>query len=385
VIDVAVDWILIGGAIALSLFALLRAWWVERRVRALSDELNGLARAVDSLARGSSRRDDMDFVSHEELTRALAREVEILNEKFSNLGTAAPDKREDPSPEPAFTNVLDHPTRESVQARLATPESEDRNRAIEERLRDVAATGHTEISLQPIVSMALGEAVAFDVFACLDLGGNDHASIRRPNVDMSFDLARFERALVLATIDTARRRLGSMSERMMLHVPVSAALMANEAMVAEIGEMLRVHPAIAHSIVITLPARALLQQECCHAARALSDAGLTIAIDNWDDELAGSSGLPPIAFIKLGARQLLDPSSRDKGNGLREAADRLDARIVANDVVSDEEAMSLIDGGVDLMSGERFSDPRRLKPEREPVGPDCAATEDYEASKVPPF
>ena len=35
--------------------------------------------------------------------------------------------------------------------------------------------------------------------------------------------------------------------------------------------------------------------------------------------------------------------------------------IIATDVASDEEAVSLIDIGIDLMCGERLSPPRRVK------------------------
>jgi cyclic-di-GMP phosphodiesterase, flagellum assembly factor TipF len=43
-----------------------------------------------------------------------------------------------------------------------------------------------------------------------------------------------------------------------------------------------------------------------------------------------------------------------------EAAAAFRAEIVATDVVSDDEAVRLIEIGIDLMAGERFAAPRRL-------------------------
>ena len=74
--------------------------------------------------------------------------------------------------------------------------------------------------------------------------------------------------------------------------------------------------------------------------------------------------------IRPGARyyhslRLLDRVKLRKGqpNGaaLVEIADGAGVEIIATDVASEDDAVSLIDMGVDLMSGERLSAPRRLR------------------------
>ena len=74
-----------------------------------------------------------------------------------------------------------------------------------------------------------------------------------------------------------------------------------------------------------------------------------------------------MAFLKISANRLLD---REKARRKlapastiieRAATDKL--TIIAIEVANDEDAVSLIDLGIDLMSGPRFGGPKRLKPE----------------------
>jgi cyclic-di-GMP phosphodiesterase, flagellum assembly factor TipF len=46
-----------------------------------------------------------------------------------------------------------------------------------------------------------------------------------------------------------------------------------------------------------------------------------------------------------------------------ETASAAAIEVIATDVRSDEDAVGLLDLGVDLMTGARFSGPRRLKPD----------------------
>jgi cyclic-di-GMP phosphodiesterase TipF (flagellum assembly factor) len=69
--------------------------------------------------------------------------------------------------------------------------------------------------------------------------------------------------------------------------------------------------------------------------------------------------------LKIAADRLLDRVKQRKGqpNGaaLVEMAGEAGVDIIATNVQSEEDAVSLIDMGVDLMTGERLSPPRRLK------------------------
>ena len=69
-------------------------------------------------------------------------------------------------------------------------------------------------------------------------------------------------------------------------------------------------------------------------------------------------------FIKLPAARLLDRGTAKgaiSGTGLIAMIAEAEIEIIATDVASDEDAVSLIDIGIDLMCGERLSPPRRIK------------------------
>ena len=72
-----------------------------------------------------------------------------------------------------------------------------------------------------------------------------------------------------------------------------------------------------------------------------------------------------VNYVKLAADRLLDRPKARKGvpGGamLLEMAMAAGIEVIATDVRSDEDAVSLIDMGIELMTGERLSGPRRLK------------------------
>ena len=80
--------------------------------------------------------------------------------------------------------------------------------------------------------------------------------------------------------------------------------------------------------------------------------------------------------MKIAAERLLDRAKVRKGAptgaALVEMADGAGIDVIATDVQSEEDAVSLIDMGVDLMTGERLSRPappqgRRRRRDQEPL------------------
>jgi EAL domain-containing protein (putative c-di-GMP-specific phosphodiesterase class I) len=101
----------------------------------------------------------------------------------------------------------------------------------------------------------------------------------------------------------------------------------------------------------------------------LAEAGVRIAVEGWPEteDSAGTIRRLGASMVKLSATRLLD---RDKARRkLTPAATVIDyaageeLTLIATEVATDEDVVSLIDLGIDFMCGERFSGPKRLKPE----------------------
>jgi cyclic-di-GMP phosphodiesterase, flagellum assembly factor TipF len=346
---------------ALALGWLAHAFRAERRMAALSRELTEMARAMDATLGSLPGRDKDRFVSHEELPRLLSRELDSLASKLAVNGGGIgdePDRKEAVAP-----NVVSL----APKPRLGeAPHSEEPagNERIGKDLAAAIASDRLEVSLQPIVSISRGESVAFDLFAHLRQEDGTQRDIRRIGPVEALDGTHFEQAMMLSAMDTARRRLGTMSERMKLHVAVSEALLSRGEAVSDICEILRIHPGIARSIVLCLPVSVLDQPEMFAPIRELFDAGLTLVLE-CDDELPREmEGMPPVGVARISAANLLAMAaacgSPDEPRLPAPLAGNAGMIVIACEVSSDDDAMKLIDLGIDLMSGERFSPPRLL-------------------------
>lgn len=228
------------------------------------------------------------------------------------------------------------------------------------------ATAEVELSLQPIVSIASGEACGFDVFRWIGTGGTgiDVRRIAEPPVGLS--LAGFERQTVEAALRTGRRRLGTVDAP--LHVAVSAAMLTSAADVERIADMLRLYPAMQRSVMLSFDAALLrVPSPSAEALATLADAGFGFALEADQQPFGSLLADPAIRFARLPVSRLISRGRPRKGRlaglPLLEEANAAGIPVIAEDVASDEEAMLLLDLGVDLMSGTRFARPRRLKPE----------------------
>src|SRR5690606_31039654 len=123
------------------------------------------------------------------------------------------------------------------------------------------------------------------------------------------------------------------------------------------------------SVVMSLPAELLESGAHSAALDLLSGLDIRFAVEDWSGDRADLDRMKAIGVnaLKIGADRLLDRVKQRKGQpngaGLVEIADGAGIDVIATNVQSEEDAVSLIDMGVDLMTGERLSPPRRLKTE----------------------
>jgi EAL domain-containing protein (putative c-di-GMP-specific phosphodiesterase class I) len=139
--------------------------------------------------------------------------------------------------------------------------------------------------------------------------------------------------------------------------------------------MLQFYPDLAACLVLSMP-HALLGTGGSHAQALdlIAARGVRFAGEGWAD--GGASGTQPstigLTFMKIAADRLLDrervgPGARSSLS-IAEQAAAAKLTLLATGVASDDDAMALLDLGVDLMSGPRFGDPRRLRPEGVELG-----------------
>ncbi len=352
---------MLGFAVLVALAALAVTLWNARRLGALQHELRTYSRSLDARLREERRRAHEETASREERRRA---EAGGQRQKEHQTPAATPPARaaRRASP-PTPTVALDEDNRARSELAAADEEAEEpvTEHDPAEDVRLALSSGEFDLSLQPIVSVERGAAVAFEVFAMVEGSDGGRADIRRPDLTGP-ELTGFERELLARSIDAARRQMGDVSAELPLHVPVSRAVLASAADVAAIAELLRLHPAIARSLVLSVPLDAVVTDPP-GGLRELSDVGLACAIEGWEPGSGEPLAILQVDMLKAEAAMLL-PSSKAGADAVAEfmqAAAALGARPVATGVQNDEQAIDLIEHGIDLMVGERFAGPRPLR------------------------
>jgi EAL domain-containing protein (putative c-di-GMP-specific phosphodiesterase class I) len=355
-------------AIGFSVVAAISGFLAVRKTVSLQTELRRLSQSIEISLREFESRSTRDSASIGEINELVTRELHTIAEHMQarQADPASPST----APAAGAGNVVAFGSpRRQRQAADASVMVE--GGTAEEAFRAAIAGGEFEISLQPIVSIQRSIAVGFEVFAHLPVEGGSGVDVRRaPDSIDGAQRAAFERRLIIAAAEAGRRRVGSISEAIPLHVAISHLLLGNEQEVAAVFDMLALYPAIARSIVLSLPPSVVLKPDQYAAVVSrLAEAGVRIAVEGWPEteDSAGTIRRLGASMVKLSATRLLD---RDKARRkLTPAATVIDyaageeLTLIATEVATDEDVVSLIDLGIDFMCGERFSGPKRLKPE----------------------
>lgn len=354
------------AALMIAAVAVVVAALALRDARKAQQDFLRFSRSIEMALRELSSRSERDAASIGELNRKIAEEIDTLTElarhpalEVSPAATV-PQRR----PEPELRAVTPLPTERSVEPEQPAPE------AIKQALIVAVAGGQLEVSLQPIISVAQGAATGFEVYAHLEPAEGGHPlDIRRlAQPVQGLDQTAFEAALVRSALSASRRQLGTASERMPFHVAVSEALISSAREVDAIAEMARVHRALAASIIFSIPAPLLTAGgETGEHLDRLTAAGFRLAAEGWDgarEELAAAKARGT-HFLKINVNRLLDREKPRRrvlsGAEIAEAAAEAGLTIIATAVVRDDDAVGVIDLGIDLMEGERFSGPRRIR------------------------
>lgn len=355
------------AALATAAVALMQA----RRTHA---ELTRFTRSIEMALRTLSSRSERDAATLGELNRKIGDEIRELTEAAAR---GAQQRADMPAAAEQPPQPIALPATEAAQPAPPRPQAERggepeqaAGQAAQQALARIVASGEAEISLQPIISVARSAAAAFDVHLHVEGGeGFKPVDIRRlagqvPGVDQT----GFEVALVRAAIAAGRRQLGSAAERMPFHVAISEGLLAAPEQVRSIAELAQLHKPLPASIVFSIPAALLAAGgESRRSLDLLTAAGFRLAAESWDGDAADAAAAANrgVAFVRVSANRLLDRERARRrgptGAELAAAAGEAGLTVVATQVSRDEDAVGLIDLGIDLMVGERFSGPRRIR------------------------
>jgi len=340
-----------AGASALAGYLLFK---VER----MRGDIDRLARTLDGALKDLAAGNERNSLTLGALTGTIDRQIGGMLERIETA--ARPDV---PAASPA-SGGSDGASQDTGSRKA--PQKTDAG----ERLPAGWADRDLELSLEPIVSVSQGAAAAFEVHAHILLEDGSERVVRRLSETANpADLCAFELAVAKAAIHASRRKLAA-DARLPLHVAVSAALLGNEAAVGELCGLLDLHSGLARGLVFSVPAEQFATKDNAvrHGIVRLTISGAVLAAEGWprEDDALERLKLQGVRIVKLSADRLLDRErTRRKspsGTDLAELIDRSNMAIVAVDVASDEDAVALLDLGVDLMRGERFSPPRKLKP-----------------------
>jgi hypothetical protein len=165
--------------------------------------------------------------------------------------------------------------------------------------------------------------------------------------------------MVFAAAAAVERRFGHAAEATPLHVAISGALLDHGSEFAAVLTLLGQHPALSRSIILSAPAAAIAGGQHGQALALLAETGARLAAEGWSgspEELEAMRG-SGVSMLKLPAAQLLHGSaaSAQAAEALLGRAAAANLPIVATDVAGDDDAVRLIDLGVNLMTGPRFT------------------------------
>jgi cyclic-di-GMP phosphodiesterase, flagellum assembly factor TipF len=348
------------ASVAFALVAVVVAVFALRRADAVRSDFQRFSRSVEMALGEVSSRSTRDSATIGELNRMVADEIRGMGERRPQSAETTEQQPESRRPRPRLTEADTPP---SAANNLATE-------TFEQALAEAVLQNTLQISLQPIISVSQSTAVGFEVHAHVTAGEFDRTlDIRRLTRPVpGLDPAVFEQLLLRQAIETGRRQLGSDSERMPFHLPISEALLGNEQEMANLAELTSQHRALAKSVVFSLAADALqLAGTARENLDRLTLEGFRLAFENWEggaDE-AGVAAARGVTVAKISVDRLLD-RQKSRGNSLSgtalvEALAEAGIKIIATGVARDEDAVSLIDLGIDLMEGDRFSGPKLIK------------------------
>lgn len=201
---------------------------------------------------------------------------------------------------------------------------------------------HCEILLQPIVSLARNEAVAFDAVADAGAGGIPAG-------------VEADRRFLLSVIREMALRPRELGGENLVFAAVSAEFLADPASRGFVAAALRGKPNVARGLRLRVAPAALAMLS------GRPDLPVGLALDGASSSGGSVAGL---THVRLPAAALLHSRAERRLPALHavDAAQSAGLAVIATGIESREDASRLADLGVDLVVGPGISPPLRLRP-----------------------
>jgi cyclic-di-GMP phosphodiesterase, flagellum assembly factor TipF len=350
------------ATLVLAVAATVMSYRAFTRTSEVALEIERLSRSMDAAIKDVSARGDRDAAVFGDLSAAVSRKLDALSAQVSHTEDAEED-HDPPGAEPKGSAKRGKLGRKTDTAAADVLDRE----GVEVALRRAATAELADLSLQPIIAAGRGAAGGFEVHFHIQPDEGKPVNIRRLSHPLpDFDMAAFERLAVVSATEAARKRPGEINEKMPLHVAISGALLQDGLEFAAVVDIFRLHPALARSVVMSLPVEIAQSDDLRAPLEIMTGLGVELAFEEWGGsaDVLDKIKQAGCSFVKLSASRLLDKGGRKGGSTGAELIGMIaeaDIEIIATDVASDEDAVSLIDMGIDLMTGARLSPPRRMK------------------------
>ena len=336
------------GALLIGSLCLIVAGVALAKARSAAGEVDRLARTLDQVSRRLDAETGRNRTAIAELSQTLA--------QVRPIDPAQPQGTRDEGS--TFQgNVVPLPvTGKKAPALSAVP---DLRQFLPEQF-----SGELTVSLEPIVNVNDHAAASFEVHAHLKAADGTEHIIRR--MDRDGPVLEFAASLIDTALLVARRQLGGDAKRMPLHVAVSSAFLADAGAVGTVADAFRINPALAETIVFSLPSDVFTERLAAKGANALARHGAVFAAEAWPDgaDPTGRLAALGVTIVKLPAERLLQPATSRRG--LLSGADIVTAAgtqltLIPTRVTSEDDVLTLLDLGIEQMSGPAISPLRQVK------------------------
>ena len=260
-----------SATMLLSIGAAAFAYRAYNRANLVAAELERLTRSMDAAIKDVSLRSDRDSAKLDEFNATLSGRLEALT------AIVSPAEQDDDA-------ELHAPARKGKQALRHRQTAADTSEfsAVDVALRRMVAGGQPDLSLQPIIAAGRGEAGGFELHFHIQPEDGKPVDIRRLERQVAdVDPAAYERLALVTATEAARRKLGDISEKMPVHIAVSSALLQDGMEFATVLDIFKLHPALARSVVLSLPSDLLQSGQHSAAIELLSSLGVRFVYEDW--------------------------------------------------------------------------------------------------------
>lgn len=176
---------------------------------------------------------------------------------------------------------------------------------------------------------------------------------------MGIDPARFDAELFHAAAAASRRFLGAAADDTPLICPLGLATLGSPKDLRKIVAMMNNLPGLKSGLVLEIPSDALVSDDVLlSGAGLIADSAIRLAVEGRLDARRMKEAIErfDVEFWSIAGSEIV---AEDAGSLIAEGGE---IKVVATSLAHDHEVVAMIDSGVTLVCGPRFSEPKPVKP-----------------------